>query len=190
MTRVEVIKKVVAGHYCVRVNELESRRLTDAIVKPRHVAMYLTRHLTAKSFPEIGRCFGGRDHTTVLHAVNSVEERLREDFALADELERIAAAIGKQAKPAAKGQLERLADMLAPMIADRLSAKAISVPSPPPKEETDNGELSDAEVLRTIRSASHAHPLFLPAERAAFQRVGRAVQRVRAQLERGPVDDG
>lgn len=70
--KIEDIQRAVARHYNVsRADMLSSRRTMD-IVKPRQVAMYLARALTDRSFPEIGWYFGGRDHTTVLHAVNKI----------------------------------------------------------------------------------------------------------------------
>ena len=70
--RIEDIQRVVAKHYNVSRQELVSNRRTRVIVKPRQIAMYLSKTLTPRSFPEIGRRFGGRDHTTVLHAVRKI----------------------------------------------------------------------------------------------------------------------
>ena len=64
-----------------------SGRRTRAIVRPRQIAMYLAKTMTSKSFPEIGKRFGGRDHTTVLHAVRKVEELAAGDETLAQEIE-------------------------------------------------------------------------------------------------------
>ncbi|RMF80907.1 MAG: chromosomal replication initiator protein DnaA, partial [Nitrospirae bacterium] len=82
----ERIQEVVASHYGVRPAELRSKRRTAAIATPRHVAMYLCRTLTSHSLPEIGRAFGGRDHTTVLHACRKVERRQAEDPGLVQTL--------------------------------------------------------------------------------------------------------
>jgi chromosomal replication initiator protein len=57
------------------------------VVKPRQIAMYLSKVLTLRSLPEIGRRFGGRDHTTVLHAVRKIEKQIGEDSVLGDEVE-------------------------------------------------------------------------------------------------------
>jgi chromosomal replication initiator protein len=65
---------------------LSSRR-TANVVRPRQVAMYLAKPLTLRSLPEIGRRFGGRDHTTVLHAVRKIEGLVGDDAMLADEIE-------------------------------------------------------------------------------------------------------
>ncbi|WP_454744250.1 chromosomal replication initiator protein DnaA, partial [Ciceribacter selenitireducens] len=85
--RIEDIQRIVARHYNVSRQELVSNRRTRVIVKPRQIAMYLAKTLTPRSFPEIGRRFGGRDHTTVLHAVRKIEELVGEDTKLSHEIE-------------------------------------------------------------------------------------------------------
>jgi chromosomal replication initiator protein len=85
--RIEDIQKVVARHFNVSKADLLSSRRTRTIVRPRQIAMYLAKMLTPRSLPEIGRRFGGRDHTTVLHAVRKVEELMSGDKALAEEVE-------------------------------------------------------------------------------------------------------
>ena len=85
--RIEDIQKVVGRHYAVSRNDLLSNRRTQVIVRPRQIAMYLSKTLTPRSLPEIGRRFGGRDHTTVLHAVRKIERLLGEDGKLAQEIE-------------------------------------------------------------------------------------------------------
>nr|WP_246752949.1 chromosomal replication initiator protein DnaA [Sinorhizobium sp. BG8] len=85
--RIEDIQRVVAKHYNVSRQELVSNRRTRVIVKPRQIAMYLSKTLTPRSFPEIGRRFGGRDHTTVLHAVRKIEELISNDTKLSHEIE-------------------------------------------------------------------------------------------------------
>lgn len=85
--RIEDIQRVVAKHYNVSRQELVSNRRTRVIVKPRQIAMYLSKTLTPRSFPEIGRRFGGRDHTTVLHAVRKIEELIAADTKLSHEIE-------------------------------------------------------------------------------------------------------
>ena len=66
------IQRVVAEHFNVTVADILSARRTANVVRPRQIAMYLTKVLTLRSLPEIGRRFGGRDHTTVLHAVHKL----------------------------------------------------------------------------------------------------------------------
>lgn len=85
--RIEDIQRVVAKHYNVSRQELVSNRRTRVIVKPRQIAMYLAKALTPRSFPEIGRRFGGRDHTTVLHAVRKIEDLIAGDTKLSHEIE-------------------------------------------------------------------------------------------------------
>ena len=85
--RIEDIQRVVAKHYNVSRQELVSNRRTRVIVKPRQIAMYLAKTLTPRSFPEIGRRFGGRDHTTVLHAVRKIEDLITADTKLSHEIE-------------------------------------------------------------------------------------------------------
>ena len=85
--RIEDIQRVVSRHYNVSRQELVSDRRTRVIVKPRQIAMYLAKTMTPRSFPEIGRRFGGRDHTTVLHAVRKIEELINSDTKLGHEIE-------------------------------------------------------------------------------------------------------
>jgi chromosomal replication initiator protein len=95
--RIEDIQRIVARHYNVSKTELLSNRRTRTIVKPRQVAMYLSKVLTPRSLPEIGRRFGGRDHTTVLHAVRKIEDLSGADNTLAQELELLRRLINDQA---------------------------------------------------------------------------------------------
>ena len=85
--RIEDIQHVVARQYNVSRADLLSSRRTMNVVRPRHVAMYLAKILTLRSLPEIGRHFGGRDHTTVLHAVRKIDAVIGNDTALAQEIE-------------------------------------------------------------------------------------------------------
>ncbi len=89
------------GQYNVSRSDLLSSRRTANVVRPRQVAMYLAKTLTLRSLPEIGRRFGGRDHTTVLHAVRKIEGLVGNDMALAEEIEilkRQTARVGKLRK--------------------------------------------------------------------------------------------
>ncbi|MCC6780307.1 MAG: chromosomal replication initiator protein DnaA [Hyphomicrobiales bacterium] len=85
--KIEDIQRVVARQYNVSRADLLSSRRTANVVRPRQVAMYLAKTLTLRSLPEIGRRFGGRDHTTVLHAVRKIESLVNTDNALAEEIE-------------------------------------------------------------------------------------------------------
>ncbi|MDQ0467410.1 chromosomal replication initiator protein DnaA [Labrys wisconsinensis] len=85
--KIEDIQRIVAKHYNVSRADILSLRRTATVVKPRQVAMYLSKALTPRSLPEIGRRFGGRDHTTVLHAVRKIEGLVGRDTSLAEEVE-------------------------------------------------------------------------------------------------------
>jgi chromosomal replication initiator protein len=85
--KIEEIQRVVARQYNVSRADLLSSRRTANVVRPRQVAMYLAKLLTLRSLPEIGRRFGGRDHTTVLHAVRKIENLVNTDTSLAEEIE-------------------------------------------------------------------------------------------------------
>ena len=85
--KIEDIQKLVASHYSVSRADILSSRRTAVVVKPRQVAMFLAKTLTMRSLPEIGRRFGGRDHTTVLHAVRKIDALSQNDGTLRDELE-------------------------------------------------------------------------------------------------------
>ncbi len=85
--KIEDIQKLVASRYNVSRADILSERRTAAVVKPRQIAMYLSKILTLRSLPEIGRRFGGRDHTTVLHAVRKIEKTIGEDVPLKEEIE-------------------------------------------------------------------------------------------------------
>ncbi|MBY6242956.1 chromosomal replication initiator protein DnaA [Methylosinus sp. Sm6] len=85
--KIDDIQKLVASHYNISRADILSSRRTANVVRPRQIAMYLSKVLTLRSLPEIGRRFGGRDHTTVLHAVRKVEELAAKDKSLAEVIE-------------------------------------------------------------------------------------------------------
>ncbi len=85
--KIEDIQKLVATHFNVSRADILSSRRTATVVRPRQIAMYLAKVLTLRSLPEIGRRFGGRDHTTVLHAVRKIEGLANNDGQLNEELE-------------------------------------------------------------------------------------------------------
>ena len=85
--KIEDIQKIVAQHYNVSRSDILSSRRTATVVRPRQIAMYLAKTMTLRSLPEIGRRFGGRDHTTVLHAVRKIEGLVGQDPALSEEVE-------------------------------------------------------------------------------------------------------
>ncbi len=84
---IDEIQKKVAEHYNIRLADMHSARRARAVARPRQVAMYLAKQLTARSLPEIGRKFGGRDHTTVMHAVRKVEELCGCDQSFGEDVE-------------------------------------------------------------------------------------------------------
>jgi chromosomal replication initiator protein len=84
---IEEIQKRVAEHYNIRLSDMHSARRARAVARPRQVAMYLAKQLTSRSLPEIGRRFGGRDHTTVMHAVRRVDELRTIDNTFAEDVE-------------------------------------------------------------------------------------------------------
>ncbi len=85
--RIDDILRSISQQYAVSRGDLLSARRTRSIVRPRQIGMYLSKQLTSRSLPEIGRRFGGRDHTTVIHAIRKIEELMNEDPSLRDEIE-------------------------------------------------------------------------------------------------------
>ena len=84
---VDMIQKVVAEHYALKQADLISERRARAVARPRQVAMWLAKQITTRSLPDIGRRFGGRDHTTVLHAVRRIEALKQEDPVIARDVD-------------------------------------------------------------------------------------------------------
>ena len=84
---IEEIQRRVAEHYNIKLSEMSSERRARAVARPRQVAMFLSKQLTSRSLPEIGRKFGGRDHTTVMHAVRRIEELRQSDAAIAEDVD-------------------------------------------------------------------------------------------------------
>jgi chromosomal replication initiator protein len=90
---IDEIQRKVAEHYNLRMSDMHSARRARNVARPRQVAMYLAKQLTARSLPEIGRKFGGRDHTTVMHAVRKVEELMEDDAQIAQDVEVVRRAL-------------------------------------------------------------------------------------------------
>lgn len=82
IVNIDTIQKVVAEYFDIRVADMKSTRRPKSIAFPRQIAMYLTRNLTKFSLPEIGEAFGGRDHSTVLHACRLINGKLSNDFSI------------------------------------------------------------------------------------------------------------
>ena len=79
----------MAEQFGLRVTELKAKNNSRAIVRPRQIAMYLTKHLTEASLPEIGRQFGGKHHTTVMHSIDKIEELRQADKDISRTLNKI-----------------------------------------------------------------------------------------------------
>ncbi|MFN3700474.1 MAG: chromosomal replication initiator protein DnaA [Alphaproteobacteria bacterium] len=90
---IDEIQRKVAEHYNLRLTDMHSSRRARNVARPRQIAMYLAKQLTARSLPEIGRKFGGRDHTTVMHAVRKVEELIEQDAQIAQDTDVIRRAL-------------------------------------------------------------------------------------------------
>lgn len=82
----KAIREAICAHYGLRMNDLLSCRRAREVARPRQVGMYLAKRLTIRSLPEIGRHFGGRDHTTVIHAVRTIDRLCMGDLDLADDV--------------------------------------------------------------------------------------------------------
>jgi len=93
---VEVIQKNVASFFNVRFTDLKAKKKNKSFVLPRQIAMYLCRKLTTHSLQEIGEKFGGKDHTTVLHAIRKIEEKSMEDLALKESLDKLTRLVRSQ----------------------------------------------------------------------------------------------
>jgi chromosomal replication initiator protein len=91
---IDEIQRRVAEHFNIKMAEMTSARRARVVARPRQVAMYLAKQLTQRSLPEIGRKFGGRDHTTVMHAVKKIEELTLSDRAFAEDVELLHRMLG------------------------------------------------------------------------------------------------
>jgi chromosomal replication initiator protein len=92
--RIEDILRIVSRHYGVSKNDILSERRHRSVVWPRQIGMYLAKQMTARSLPEIGRRFGNRDHTTVLHAIRKIEGQVNANVQLKDEIEELKKQLG------------------------------------------------------------------------------------------------
>jgi chromosomal replication initiator protein len=84
---IDLIQETVTNRFNLKLSDMKARKRTDAVAYPRQIAMYLSRELTPASLPEIGNAFGGRDHTTVIHAINKIEQKMKQDSDLAASIE-------------------------------------------------------------------------------------------------------
>jgi chromosomal replication initiator protein len=92
----ELIQEVVAQNYKIKFSDMKARKRTDAVAFPRQIAMYICRELTSSSLPEIGNAFGGRDHTTVIHAINKIERKMEGEPGFVQEIEALGNLIKNQ----------------------------------------------------------------------------------------------
>lgn len=88
------IQREVAGHFNIRVSDMHSPRRSREVARPRMVAMYLAKQLTTKSYPDIGRAFGGKDHTTIMHAVKTIPALMEKDPELAEHVRILTQLLG------------------------------------------------------------------------------------------------
>jgi chromosomal replication initiator protein len=86
---VEEIQKVIASHFSIKISDIKSPKRLKALVLPRQIAMYLSRQLTTCSYPEIGERFGGKDHSTIIHAIKKIERQMKTDFQLSSTINNI-----------------------------------------------------------------------------------------------------
>lgn len=89
LVSVDNIQRIVAEYYKIKVSDLHSKRRSRSVARPRQVAMYLAKDLTHHSLPEIGEVFGGRDHTTVLHACRKIKELLESDADIREDVKNL-----------------------------------------------------------------------------------------------------
>ena len=89
LVTIDNIQKTVAAYYKIRVGDLLSKRRSRSITRPRHMAMVLAKELTSHSLPEIGDAFGGRDHSTVLHACRNIKSLIEDDARLAEDYDNL-----------------------------------------------------------------------------------------------------
>ncbi len=90
------IKRIVATDFKVKIQVLESHRRSEDYIKPRFTAIYLCKTLTIKSYPEIAKQFGGRDHTTIIHAFRKAEKRIAADLVYRQRVSRIQAQVEQE----------------------------------------------------------------------------------------------
>jgi chromosomal replication initiator protein len=90
---IDDIQKKTCEHFAIRLSDMQSTRRSRVVARPRQVAMYLSKVLTTKSLPDIGRAFGGRDHTTVMHAVKTIEQLIAQDGDIAASVQTLRQAL-------------------------------------------------------------------------------------------------
>ena len=86
---IDLIQKKVAAYFNINQSDITGKKRSQNIVVPRQIAMYLSRELTDSSLPKIGKEFGGKDHTTVLHAIDKIEKNISSDSGLEKDLKNL-----------------------------------------------------------------------------------------------------
>ena len=89
MVTIGNIQRVVADYYHIKLSDLLSKRRNRSITRPRQIAMALSKELTNHSLPEIGEAFGGRDHTTVIHACEKTKELMKESLEIDEDYKKL-----------------------------------------------------------------------------------------------------
>ncbi len=92
---VDEILKHVSQHFNIKISDLKSAKRLKAVVLPRQIAMYLSRQLTSASYPEIGDRFGGKDHSTIIHAIRKIDKLLEEDYNLRNTIESLKSSLSR-----------------------------------------------------------------------------------------------
>jgi len=92
---IDYIQKVVSNYYHIKISDLKSSKRLKTLVLPRQISMYLSRKLTSCSFPEIGNKFGGKDHSTIIHAIKKIDEKIEKDIQLKNTVEKLMSTICK-----------------------------------------------------------------------------------------------
>ena len=192
------IKRAVARYYDVTVSEMDSPRRAVPIVRARHVAMHLCRMFTRRSYPEIGAAFGGKDHTTVLHACNKMASRLENDRTLAIEVRQLAAPMVPKALPPEleKAEVtseieERIVARAAKLAADRITDRFSAYLKNLAKQQTDDRVRRAAsldEAMQGVVRAAEAFQVsrFSPTERGAREQLERATRRLAVEYRSRP----
>lgn len=146
---VDMVQKTVAEHYALKQADLISERRARAVARPRQVAMWLASQLTKRSLPDIGRRFGGRDYTTVLHAVRRIEALLEEDPRIKADVQRLTAQLVGDPPPAHEAEADAAARAVRTL-------KAVDAGQLP--KQSDTAPMFDASSAGPIRLAPEAPP--------------------------------
>ena len=158
------IQKVCARRFGVSVKDMKSPNRSRSVARPRQMAMSLSRRLTGRSFPEIGRLFGGRDHTTVLHAIRKIADLVEVDDVLKNDFEALQQEILEGVETT--GSLASLAKHLAPIIAEEINRNFIiqieqfKAEACQEKEVVIVANEVEPELLQAISAAARAYEMY------------------------------